>query len=63
MSYSWVDPAFAAAYARREDARYVERLTARLRARERRITELDGIHWRHAGWVEQGLPPRPPRYL
>jgi len=33
VSYSWVDPHFAALYARREEERLAERLLARLRDR------------------------------
>ena len=33
MSYSWVDPHFAALYARREEERLAERLVTRLRER------------------------------
>ena len=33
MSFSWVDPHFAALYARREEERLAERLVTRLRER------------------------------
>ena len=33
MSYSWVDPHFAALYARREEERLAERLATRVRER------------------------------
>ena len=33
MSYSWVDPHFAALYARREEERLAERLVTRMRER------------------------------
>jgi hypothetical protein len=36
VSYSWVDPHFAALYARREEERLAERLVTRLRERSAR---------------------------
>ena len=36
MSFSWVDPHFAALYARREEERLAERLVTRLRERSAR---------------------------
>ena len=40
MSYSWVDPHFAALYARREEERLAERLATRLRERSAREPSL-----------------------
>jgi len=52
VSYSWVDPHFAALYARREEERLAERLVTRLRERAGREPSLDTIQWREAGWME-----------
>lgn len=48
MSYSWVDPHFAALYARREE----ERLVTRLRERSLREPLLHTTDRRQAGWLE-----------
>ena len=56
MSYSWVDPHFAALYARREEERLAERLAARVRALAACEPDLDAISWRGPGWMEQDLP-------
>ena len=53
MSYSWVDPHFAAIYARREEERLAERLVSRLRERAACEPDLAGIIWRGTGWMEQ----------
>ena len=55
MSYSWVDPHFAALYARREEERLVERLVTRMR--ERSIDEplLHTTDRRHAGRLENDV--------
>ena len=58
MSYSWVDPHFAALYARREEERLAERLVTRLRARAVCEPNLDAINWREAGWIEQEIALR-----
>ena len=58
MSYSWVDPHFAALYARREEERLAERLVTRLRARAVCEPNLDAINWREAGWIEQEIQLR-----
>ena len=51
MSYSWVDPHFAALYARREEERLAERLVTRLRERSAREPFLETIGRRRpAGW-------------
>ena len=55
MSYSWVDPHFAALYARREDERLVERLATRLGARVVCEPTLGSTAWRGPGWVEQDI--------
>ena len=52
MSYSWVDPHFAALYARREEERLAERLVTRLRERSAREPFLDTSGWRQAGPLE-----------
>jgi len=52
VSYSWVDPHFAALYARREEERLAERLATRLRERSLREPSLQTISWRQAGWME-----------
>ena len=52
MSYSWVDPHFAALYARREEERLAERLVTRLRERSDREPLLETTSRRHAGWLE-----------
>ena len=64
MSFSWCDPHFAAAYARREEESKTERLLARLREREERALGLaplepGPIDWSREGWREQDLPLRP----
>jgi hypothetical protein len=55
VSYSWVDPHFAALYARREEERLVERLATRLRARAACEPTLDVDAWRGPAWVEQDI--------
>ena len=55
MSFSWVDPHFAALYARREEERLVERLASRVRARAACEPNLDTVVWRGPGWVEQDI--------
>ncbi len=52
MSYSWVDPHFAALYARREEERLAERLVTRMRERSARERSLETTSWREAGWME-----------
>ena len=52
MSYSWVDPHFAALYARREEERLAERLVTRLRERSVREPLLHTTDRRQAGWLE-----------
>ena len=52
MSFSWVDPHFAALYARREEERLAERLVTRLRERPAREPFLDSTRRREAGWME-----------
>jgi hypothetical protein len=53
VSYSWVDPHFAALYARREEERLVERLASCFRERAVREPNLDSVPWRGPGWMEQ----------
>jgi hypothetical protein len=52
VSYSWVDPHFAALYARREEERLAERLMTRMRERVAPELHLDTVQWRDAGWME-----------
>jgi hypothetical protein len=52
VSYSWVDPHFAALYARREEERLAERLVTRMRERAASEPSLDRIHRRDADWTE-----------
>jgi hypothetical protein len=52
VSYSWVDPHFAALYARREEERLAERLVTRLRERSHREPFLQTTSRRNAGWLE-----------
>jgi hypothetical protein len=56
VSYSWVDPHFAALYARREEERLAERLATRLRERVACEPSLETTNWRRPGWMEQDLP-------
>ena len=59
MSYSWVDPHFAALYARREEERLAERLASRLRELAACETDVDAIDWRGPGWMEKKDVPLP----
>lgn len=52
MSYSWVDPHFAALYARREEERLAERLAARMRALAACEPVPGTVTWRGPGWAE-----------
>ena len=52
VSYSWVDPHFAALYARREEERLAERLVTRMRERSVRELFLQTTGRCHAGWME-----------
>ena len=52
MSYSWVDPHFAALYARREEERLAERLVTRMRERSARERSFETTSRREAGWME-----------
>ncbi len=52
MSYSWVDPHFAALYARREEERLAERLVTRLRERSAREPFPQTTSRCQAGWME-----------
>ena len=59
MSYSWVDPHFAALYARREEERLAERLLSRFRDRAVCEPNLPGaIPWRGPAWLEQDIKLR-----
>ena len=59
MSYSWVDPHFAALYVRREELRLTEKLLADACARAGRPPELAAVEWRHSSWHEHELPGSP----
>ena len=52
MSYSWVDPHFAALYARREEERLAERLVTRVRERPAGEPSLHSTGRRDNGWME-----------
>jgi hypothetical protein len=52
VSYSWVDPHFAALYARREEERLAERLAARLRDLAACEPDPNAITRREPGWIE-----------
>jgi hypothetical protein len=51
VSYSWVDPHFAALYARREEERLAERLVTRMRERADRELFPQTTGWCHASWL------------
>jgi hypothetical protein len=53
VSFSWVDPHFAALYARRDEERLEERIVTRWRERAACEPDLDGTIWRGTGWMEQ----------
>jgi hypothetical protein len=55
VSYSWVDPHFAALYARREEERLAERLASRLRVLAACEPDLDAVCWRGPAWIEQDI--------
>ncbi len=59
MSYSWVDPHFAALYLRREEQRLTEKLLADARVRARREPEPGATTWRSSGWDENDCPGSP----
>ena len=52
MSFSWVDPHFAALYARREEERLAERLVTRVRERSAREPFLNTTRRRESGGLE-----------
>ena len=52
MSYSWVDPHFAALYARREEERLAERLVARMRALAACEPDPLAVPRREPSWIE-----------
>jgi hypothetical protein len=52
VSYSWVDPHFAALYARREEERLAERLVTRMRERSAREPFLKTSRLCQAGRLE-----------
>jgi hypothetical protein len=58
VSYSWVDPHFAALYARREDERLAERLVLRSRERVDYEPPQNSVRSREAGWMEQEAATR-----
>jgi hypothetical protein len=53
VSYSWVDPHFAALYARREEERLAERLVTRMRERAALEPAPNCVCRRDVGWAEQ----------
>jgi hypothetical protein len=56
VSCSWVDPHFAALYARREEERLAERLVTRMRERAIHEPLLYPSDRREPGWVEPDAP-------
>jgi hypothetical protein len=52
VSFSWVDPHFAALYARREEERLAERLAARMPERAVSAPPLRTICRREPSWIE-----------
>jgi len=58
VSYSWVDPHFAALYARREEERLAERLASSLRERAACEPTLRTITRREPTWAEHELELR-----
>lgn len=58
MSFSWVDPHFAALYARREEERLAERLVARMRELAACEPDPNAIFWREPGWIENDIAVR-----
>jgi hypothetical protein len=58
VSYSWVDPHFAALYARREEERLAERLVTRMRELAACEPDPDAIFWREPGWIENDIQLR-----
>ena len=58
MSFSWVDPHFAALYARREEERLAERLVTRMRERADRELFPQTTGWCHASWLGNDAVPR-----
>lgn len=58
MSYSWVDPHFAALYARREEERLAERLATRLCELAACEPDPDATAWRGPGRLENDVAPR-----
>ena len=53
MSYSWVDPHFAALYARREEERLAERLASCLRERAACEPSVGWVPPPGPTWIEQ----------
>lgn len=58
MSFSWVDPHFAALFAQREEERVAERLTRRLRKQAEFIDYFEPIPCRQPSWIEQEMELR-----
>jgi hypothetical protein len=58
VSFSWVDPHFAALYARREEERLAERLEVRLRECIDRQPSADRVAWREPSWMAQEIELR-----
>jgi hypothetical protein len=55
VSYSWVDPHFAALYARREEERLAERLASRLLERAACEPNLRRLPPDEPTWIEQEI--------
>jgi hypothetical protein len=58
VSFSWVDPHFAALYARREDERLAAQLVMRSRERADYEPPPNSVNCREAGWMEQEAATR-----
>jgi len=52
VSYSWVDPHFAALYARREEERLAERLATRVRELAACEPDPNAVTRREPSWIE-----------
>lgn len=59
MSFSWVDPHFAALYERREEQRLLDKLVTDVRAYVQQLPELGATEWSRSGWLESDLHGSP----
>jgi hypothetical protein len=58
VSFSWVDPHFAALYARREEERLAERLETRRREHAGWEPSPNPLAWREPSWIDQEIELR-----